>query len=202
MGADRFARAFALVIAAIAWIGLGIHVDAQWRLSGSLLTALWVIGAYFTVLANLFVAIAFTLLALRGPRGINARLLAGITISIALVGVVYALLLSGLEELTAGAAVANILLHQLTPILVPIFWVLCAPKGALRREDPVLWLSFPAIYLAYALVRGTAEGHFAYPFLNYVTQGVVPVAITLLVIALAFLATGWLMVLLDRRLAR
>lgn len=196
------ARLFALVIAAIAWIGLGIHVEAQWRLSGSLFAGLWFIGAYFTVLANLLVAVMFTVLAFRGPTGMNARLLGGLTISMALVGIVYALLLDGLIELTAGAAVANVLLHQLTPILVPVYWLLCVPKGHLRREDPVLWLSFPAAYLVYALVRGAAEGRFAYPFINYVENGIPQTASTLLIIALAFLATGWLMVLLDRRLAR
>lgn len=202
MGADRFARLFAVVIAAIAWTGLGIHVEAQWKLTGSLLGAAWVLADYFTVITNLFVAIAFTLLALRGRNGVGPRALAFVAINIALVGVVYALLLHGTEELTGGAAIANVLLHMVTPVIVPIFWLFCVRRGTLGRHDPLIWAIYPVVYLVYALVRGTAQGQFAYPFINYVKNGIPQVAITVVIITLAYLVAGWLMVLLDRRLAR
>lgn len=194
-------RLFSSVIAAIAWVGLGIHIGAQWRLSGSLLGGLWVLADYFTVTTNLIVALAFTLHALR-KGGVGPRLLGFVTINIALVGVIYALLLHGLVELTAGAAVANVLLHMVTPVLVPIFWLFCVRRGALDMRDPLVWAIYPIAYLLYALIRGAAQGHFAYPFIDYVKYGIPQVTMTVIVITVAYLAVGALMVLLDRRLVR
>lgn len=195
-------RLAALAIALVAWIGLAIHIEAQWRLTGSLLGAVWVLADYFTVITNLFVAIAFTLLTLRGRNGVGPRALAFVAINIALVGVVYALLLHGTAELTAGAAVANVLLHMVTPVIVPIFWLLCVRRGTLGPRDPLIWALYPVVYLVYALVRGTAQGRFAYPFIDYIEEGIPQVAMTVVIITLAYLVAGWLMVLLDRRLAR
>ena len=202
MQSPGFVRLFALVIALIALVGIGIHVDAQWRLSGSVLAAIWVLADYFTVTTNLLVAIAFGILALKGPGAVGPKSVAFATINIALVGVIYALLLHGLVELTAGAAVANVLLHMVTPVLVPVFWLLCVPRGVLGWVDPIIWAAYPVAYLVYALIRGTAQGRFAYPFINYLEEGVPQVAITVVIITLAYLVVGWLMVLLDRRLAR
>lgn len=196
-----FARLLALIIALCAWIGIAIHVEAQWSQSGSLPDAVWVLAGYFTVLTNLLVAVTFSAIALRGPEVIGPRSLGGVAIAIALVGIIYGLLLRGLVELTAGAAVANVLLHIATPVLGPLYWLLCVPRGALRWNDPLLWSLYPVLYLVYALIRGTAQGSFAYPFINYVDNGILQVAITCILIFFAFLVAGWLMVLLDRRLA-
>lgn len=202
MQTDWFVRLFSLLIGLAAWLGLGIHIEAQWRLTGSLLGAAWVLVDYFTVITNLFVAIAFTLLTLRGRNGVGPRALAFVAINIALVGVVYALLLHGTAELTAGDAVANVLLHMVTPVVVFVFWLFCVRRGTLGPRDPLIWALYPVLYLVYALVRGTAQGRFAYPFIDYVEEGVPQVAITVVIITLAYLVAGWLMVVLDRRLAR
>lgn len=196
------ARPLAGAIALCAWIGLGIHVEAQLARTGSLLQTLWILGGYFTVLTNLVVAVTFSVLALRGRYALNASAVSGVTIAILLVGVVYALLLQGLVELTAGAAVANVLLHMVTPILAPIYWLLCLRHGALHWRDPLIWAAFPLAYLVYGLLRGAAQGSFAYPFIDYVENGVPAVAITVAIITLCFLVAGYAMVWLDHRLAR
>ncbi|MBJ3785407.1 Pr6Pr family membrane protein [Devosia sediminis] len=193
-------RISALLIALAAWLGLGIHVEAQMATTGSLPVTLWILGGYFTVLTNLIVVVVFTLLVIR-PGSVGPRTIAGVTISIVLVGVVYGLLLQGLQELTAGAALANVLLHRATPLLVPIYWLVFVPRGALRWVDPLLWAAYPVAYLGYALLRGSAEGHFAYPFIDYVAAGVPQVVVTVAIITAAFLICGMLMVWFDRALA-
>jgi len=75
------------------------------------------------------------------------------------------------------------------------------PKGDLTRRDPPRWAVYPLVYLIYALVRGTADGKFAYPFLDY-TQGVAQTAVTVLLILLAFVAGGFALVWADGLLAR
>ena len=202
MQSGWFPRSLALLIALIAWLGIAIHVVEIWSMTGSLSTAVSILGGYFTILTNLIIAISFTILAVRGPAAIGASSLSGITISIGLVGIVYGLLLQGLYVLTGGAAISNVLLHMITPVLVPIYWFFCVPRGRLRWHDPALWALYPLAYLVYALVRGTAEGSFAYPFIDYVANGIPTTAVTVAIITLAFLVVGWLMVALDKRLAR
>jgi hypothetical protein len=203
--ADRLsgapARIAAAAIALAAWAGILIHIEALWTQSGSLFEALWIIGRYFTVLTNLIVAVQFTLIAFGRRSAANPRLIAATTLAIVLVGVVYGLLLHGLVELTAGAAVANVLLHRLTPLMVPLFWLFYVPKGTLRWSDPALWTGYPVVYLVYALARGAADGKYAYPFIDVAANGVAQVAITCAIIAVAFVAVGLAFVWLDRALA-
>jgi hypothetical protein len=195
----RWARLSAGVIAGIAWTGLGIHFHMLYAGGASLASALWTLVGFFTVLTNLLVALFFSKLSASPVE--HPKLLAGIALSIMLVGVVYALLLSGLVELTAGSAIANVLLHQLTPVLVPLFWLVFAPKGRLTWPDPLLWAAYPLAYLAYALARGAAEGHYAYPFIDVARNGWLAVLLTSFAIAVCFVAAGWVLVRIDRALS-
>ena len=200
-GQRSVARAAAAVIAAIAWAGLVIQFSASMGMTGAPLQALWAMARYFTVLANLAVGLTFTGVALR-PAWRPPRLIGGVTIAILLVGVVYATLLAGLLELSGGARLADLLLHRVTPVLVPLFWLFAVRHGRLTRRDPALWAVPPLVYWGYALVRGGREGVYAYPFLNVARNGWPTTIVIALVIAAAFFATGHAMVWLDQRLKR
>ncbi len=58
--------------------------------------------------------------------------------SMVFVGLIYVLFLRGLLELSAGAELANFILHYVDPVFVLLFWLSFAPKGALRNIDPLL----------------------------------------------------------------
>jgi hypothetical protein len=191
----------AAVIALIAWTGLIIQLSASMDLVGAPGRALWTMARYFTVLANSAVALTFSGMALR-PGWAPPRLIGGVTIAIMLVGVVYATLLAGLLDLSGGARLADLLLHRVTPVLVPLFWLFAVRHGRLTHRDPLLWAIAPLAYCAYALVRGAREGVYAYPFLDVARQGWPTTIVTALVIAAAFFATGHAMVWLDQRLKR
>lgn len=191
----------AAAIALIAWAGLVIQFAASMDLVGAPPRALWVMARYFTVLANLSVALTFSGMALR-PGWAPPRLIGGVTIATLLVGVVYATLLAGLLHLSGGARLADTLLHRVTPLMVPLFWVFSVRHGRLTHRDPALWAVPPLAYFAYALVRGAHEGVYAYPFLNVAKQGWPTTIVIALVIAAAFFATGHAMVWLDQRLKR
>ena len=193
---NRLWRVAAAAIALIAIAGIIIYADAQMAKSGAFPTTLWILLRYFTITTNVLIALVFGALAL--GVAVSPRLVGGTALFIALVGVIYDLLLQGLGDLTAGAAVANFLLHRLTPIVGVLFWLFATPKGRLRWIDPVLWAIYPFAYLVYALVRGAAEGIYAYPFLDVGQLGVQQVAINAVLIAAGFMLAGWLMVLLDR----
>jgi hypothetical protein len=192
------ARVFAALIALLAIAGILLFLQAEIEKSGSFWQSVGVLSRFFTILSNVLVALVFGLVAL-GVQ-VRPRVVAGTVLAIVLVGVVYELLLKGLVDLTAGSAVANVLLHRVTPILAPVFWALFTPKGTLRYADPALWAAFPFAYLGYALVRGVMEGKYAYPFIDIAALGAVQVAINAVVIGAGFFAVGAALVWLDRRL--
>lgn len=195
-------RIAASAIAGAAWIGLAIHFDALFRANRSVFLTVWILLAFFTVTANLLVAVVFTGIAAGKPLFARAWLVAGTALSILLVGVVYALLLHGLQELTGGSVIANVLLHRLTPILVPLFWFVFVEKGTLSPRDPLLFAIYPICYLFYALIRGAFSGRYAYPFLDGGQLGWWQVGGTVLAISAGYLIAGWLFVKLDKRLGQ
>jgi hypothetical protein len=155
---------------------------------------------YFTVLTNLLVAVVMSLIAL-GVR-VPPFVTGGTTLAIVLVGVVFFLLLRGLLELSGGAALADLLMHKVTPVLVPLWWLAFAEKGGLRRRDPLLWALYPLAYFAYALARGSAEGRYAYPFIDLGSLGWAAVALNGLLIAAGFVIAGQALVAVDTAMAR
>lgn len=193
-------RVAAAAIALISWAGLAVQFNAIIDQGQSVIGTLWIMVRYFTILTNLLVAVVFSGVASGLPAFAAPLLLGGTTMAIVLVGVVNHLLLRGLLELSGGAKLADTILHYVTPIAVLVFWLLLAPKGQLTRRDPLRWVAFPSAYLVYALVRGTIEGKFAYPFLDY-TKGLAQTAATLAVILLAFLLGSFALVWADRLLA-
>lgn len=191
------ARMAAGAIALVALAGLAVQFEATLAQTGSVATTVWTLVRFFTVLANGGVVLVFGAIAL--GRAPGARLIAGAMLAIALVGVVYGLLLRGLVELSGGALLADTLLHKVTPLLAPLWWIGFGPRGRLDRRDPWWWAIFPALYLPYALLRGRIEGAYAYPFINVTKLGIGQVAINALLIAALFVLAGHALVCIDRR---
>jgi hypothetical protein len=196
------ARTAAALLAVITWAGLAVQFHATFALEGSLGSTLTVLLWYFTITTNLLVAVVFTGIALGRDRFARPSLVGATTLYILLVGVIYGLLLHGLQELSGGSAIANILLHMVTPILVPIFWLTFTPKGNLSRRDPLLWAIYPLAYLFYALIRGEFTDRYPYPFLNVSELGWGRTILHSFLIAAAFLVQSRLFVWFDSLLGR
>ena len=196
------ARAAAALLAIVAWAGLLVQFSATLEIQGSLGSTLWALLWYFTITTNLLVAIVFTGFAAGRSVFANSSLLGSVTLSIVLVGVIYGLLLHGLTELSGGSAIANVLLHMATPVLVPVFWLAFVPKGRLKRGDILLWAIYPLGYLVYALIRGEFTRRYPYPFMNVNELGWASPLLNAFLIAVAFLVASWLFIWLDTLLAR
>jgi hypothetical protein len=196
------ARTAAALLAVITWAGLAVQFHATFALQGSVGSTLTALLWYFTITTNLLVAAVFTGIAMGRGRFAHPSLLGATTLYILLVGVIYGLLLHGIQELSGGSALANVLLHMVTPILVPLFWLIFIPKGKLSRRDPLLWAIYPLAYLFYALLRGEFTGRYPYPFLNVNELGWSRAILHAFLIAAAFLAASWLFVWLDSLFAR
>jgi hypothetical protein len=202
MKSSGLARPAAALIAAVAWIGLGAQINATFTTTGDIGATLWSVLRFFTIIANLSLALVFSLIAADTARKAAWQQVPALTLAILLVGIVYAVLLDGLERLTGTAIVANFLLHRVTPILVPLWWLFFMPKGKLKRGAPLRWAIFPLAYLPYGIWRGMMDGRYPYPFLNIAKIGWLQVAGTCLVMAAGFIAAGYVLVLLDRILGR
>ena len=185
------------LIAVAAWIGLAVQFDASLQTLRSIPDTAWIMLRFFTVLANLAVAVVFSAISLR--VNFKASILGGVTISILLVGLVYATLLRGMVELSGGAKLADFILHTAVPILVPLYWLFLAERGSLERRDPIIWMAIPIVYFAYALIRGAYEGVYAYPFLDLPKIGIAATVAYALAMGIGFYAMGWLMWRWDNR---
>ncbi|RDI33159.1 Pr6Pr family membrane protein [Lentzea flaviverrucosa] len=133
--------------------------------------------SYFTVLSNVFAAVV-ALLGVFQP--VSAQLRGAAVLYMATTGIVYWLLLRGIDVQTP--AYANWVLHTVVPILVVVEWLL-APERTRRWWT---WLSFPLAYLVYTLVRGPVAGWYPYPFMDPRQNGYGTVLLTCVFVAVVF----------------
>jgi len=130
--------------------------------------------SYFTNLANIFAACVLLVGAAtwKNPSSAKAvqvfRALAAI--NMAVVGIVFTLLLRG-ADLGSLLPWVNFVVHYLMPCVVVLDWIWLPPRTGLGARDLLLCLLFPALYLAYVLIRGGIGGWYPYPFLNPDTVG-------------------------------
>jgi hypothetical protein len=188
-------RAAAAIVAIICWAGLAVQFSATYGHQHDVTSTLWILARFFTVLTNLGVAVAMTMVAV--GRKVSPFVLGGITLAILLVGVVYATLLHGLLELSGGALVADILLHKVSPVAMALWWLFFAPKKALKWNAPVQWAAYPLVYFAYALARGHYDHRYPYPFMDVGKLGWTQTLINAGGIAMAFIIAGFALVWLD-----
>jgi len=183
-------------IAAVAWIGLLLQFAELHRENGALL-ALWIMLAYFTILTNALVAVVFSCVALNRTALRSPRVVAGVVMSILLVGVIVFFLLRGMLVLSGGSALVDLLLHRVTPVGALFFWLFATRKGSLTWRDPLLWAIYPLVYFGYALARGAMSGQYAYPFIDVAVLGWARTGLNAFVIAVGFLAMGYAFVGID-----
>lgn len=184
--------------ALLGWAALALQlVLTLTTIRGTALHGLWRYFGYFTVIANLFAAAVLTLAVLdrRKPRLEFAAATAMI-----LVGIVYSLLLRETWDPRGWQKVADVMLHDVMPILVALFWLL-RPHGGLRWRDIWLCAILPLGYCVYALARGAADGWYPYAFMDVAAAGLGAVALNCAVMGAAFLAMAAVLKLLDARLA-
>lgn len=158
--------------------------------------------AFFTIQSNLLLGATTLLLALnRGGDSLLFRTLRlnGV-LCIAVTGIVYHVALAGLDELSGGAAVANLLLHTITPLLGVLGWLFFGPRGQTDATVVGWSIVYPLLWLVFTLIRGEGTGFYPYPFVNVSEHGYGRVLLNCLLVALLFLALAAGATLLDRRL--
>jgi hypothetical protein len=122
----------------------------------------------------------------------------GVAASIALVALVYELLLRSGWGPLGLALLLTLLLHYLIPVAFVGYWWLATPKSALSWRGLPVWLSFPAGYTAFVLVRGELANTDPYPFLDVGEYGYSTVLVSVAGIGAFFLVLACLLVGIGR----
>ena len=126
--------------------------------------------SFFTIQSNLLaVALLFLLVivrkAERTPLFDASR--SGVVLYMAITGVVFALLLAGLqEEVQTTIPWVDLVVHKLMPVVLVVDWILDPPRHRLPRWAAAAWLVFPFVWLVYTLVRGAFVDWYPYPFVD------------------------------------
>jgi hypothetical protein len=205
---SKVARAWFAVTALVVLVGVVVQLvvtaNATDGIFASPAARIANVFCYFTILSNLIIGGASLLLAVNPDRPstmFRTLRLDGV-LAIAVTGVVYHIALAGLHELTPAGAVANQLLHTVSPILGVLGWLLFGPHGTLNPR--IVWwsLAYPLLWLAFTLIRGAATGFYPYPFLEADELGYPRVVVNCVLIAVLFLALAAALMLLDQRLSR
>jgi hypothetical protein len=126
--------------------------------------------SYFTNLSNLFAAGVLIAGAGRLVPGDAARepgdFVRGLSaVNMVVVGLVYAALLRHVNLGSLRPAI-NVVLHDVMPVAVVLDWLLAPPRHRVGWSFVPACLIVPVLYLAYALLRGSAVDWYPYPFLN------------------------------------
>lgn len=159
---------------------------------------------FFTIQSNVIVGITCMLLAVdphRSSTAFRAFRLTGL-VCIAVTGIVFHTLLSGLAELHSWELGADHALHTISPLMAVAGWIVFGPRRLTAPRIVVLSLIFPVCWLIFALIRGEIIDSYPYPFLDVNDVGYArvllnTVGISALYVGLAVGATA-----LDGRLDR
>lgn len=156
---------------------------------------------FFTMQSNILTALVLLLAALstfagqsHAPGLVLARACA--TTYIVIVGIVYNILLTGLE---GGVSLewANWVLHVAFPVYAALDWTLFGDRGPLPWKNLWIVLVYPVIWITVVIVRGATDGWVPYPFLDP-AKGYGSVAIYSIVIFLATIIVGAIVFALSR----
>ncbi|MGI8854402.1 MAG: Pr6Pr family membrane protein [Thermomicrobiales bacterium] len=163
--------------------------------------------SYFTNLSNIFAAVvlllgAFSLIQHRDLTVRDEIIRGTSVVCMALVGIVFSLLLRD-QDLGSLLPWVNVVLHYIMPVIVVLDWLAQPPKARLTPTQAAYWLIFPALYLAYSIIRGAIVGWYAYPFFDPAKSGGAGgVALYCVAILAVFAVVCWLFILLGNRVVR
>lgn len=187
------------LVAVVAWLGVLLQLYLSIRLAlgngKSLVGGVVAFFGYFTVITNIFVALASTLPVVFGRSRVGGWFGTGMvlgcaTTAIVLVGIVYHVLLRNLWEPEGSQWVADVTLHYGVPISLFVYWICFPPSQRLPFWAPLGWCLYPAIYVVYALARGEVIGSYPYPFIDVANLGYSKVLLNSLGLLVVYVVIG------------
>lgn len=163
--------------------------------------------SFFTVQSNILAVLAFIIGAFyifAGKKSARFDIVRGaVTFYMAVTGIVFALLLSGLEGVQLTALPwDNIVLHYMIPIAIVVDWLIDPPLRQVPFYRGILWIFYPIAYLVYSLIRGPIVGWYPYPFLDPANGGYGTILMTSILITLGGLVMIYILTRIGKRPSR
>lgn len=200
--AAPFQDAFRMATAFVCLFALGIELHGLTSENTCLFEAACRFLCYFTFWMNAIAAMSMAAPVV-APNSLVGTFLskpgvrAAIAANLLVVGGVYHFLLSTPFELSWGA-MADVLLHYITPALYIADWLLFVPRGRLVWRGGVLALLLPIGYGTWTLLYGVATQWSPYPFLETSSLAVGQLALNISGLLGLFISISAVLVLLDR----
>lgn len=137
------------------------------------------------------------------------RFKGALVIAILVTGLIYDFILAPKAGPEKAFKIGSILLHYVVPYVTLIDWFAFDKKGYFKKQDSVLWIVIPYIYLIFIMIFAqfkivTLEGNSFYPyfFLDIDTLGIFGVFLYIVGLTVIFLVLNYALYLLDRILAK
>ena len=188
---------YRIMCALIAWVVISIRFVDMLIIGeySSIAETLFVYFGYFTVWANILIALAFTAPLLNPDKKLanffmRPAVRAALATYIFMVSVVYHMLIvpywnpQGFTWLTATG------LNTVMPILYIIDWLFFAEKRPIFYKHLPYWLIFPAVYGVTSIIRGLLTNVYPYPFLNVAELGIGNVLFNMFGLVAVFAVVG------------
>ena len=188
---------YRIMCALIAWVVLSLRFIDMLIIGeySSIAETLFVYLGYFTVWANVLIALAFTAPLLNPDRKLadffmRPAVRAALATYIVMVSVVYHMLIvpywnpQGFTWLTATG------LNTVMPILYIIDWLFFAEKRPIFYKHLPYWLIFPTVYGVTSIIRGLFTNVYPYPFLNVAELGIGDVLFNMFGLVAVFAVVG------------
>jgi len=162
--------------------------------------------SFFTIQSNIIAVAALFLLVLV-PSERRSSWFDGVrsaaVLYIAITGIVFALLLAGLqEELQTTIPWVDFVVHKLMPVVLVADWLVDPPRHRLPWWTVLAWLAYPFAWITYTLVRGEIVDWYPYPFVDVSKLGHGGVLGRSVGLAVGFAAAGAALLWLGNRRAR
>lgn len=195
------------LVALVAWFGVLLQLGLSLQLASangkSIGDGLVIYLGFFTVLTNLLVAISLSwpiLSAQSAPGRWFQRpgVASAITVSIAIVGLAYHLLLRHIWNPQGLQWLADVTLHYAVPLLCLVHWWFAVPPARMTWSAPLAWAAWPLAYLVYALLRGVWLQSYPYPFIDVGVLGYPQALLNSAGLLVVFLLLGSVLVALSR----
>lgn len=192
-------RMLLALLAAVTWVALLLQLYLSIELAFSngrgVIHGALAFLAYFTVLTNLFVALAASLPLVAGATGpgrffAKPEVLGCAITSIVMVGAGYHVLLRNAWSPQGLQLAADYLLHYVVPLCALAYWVMFAPRTRLGMLAPLAWCIYPIGYFIYALIRGELTGMYPYYLIDVARIGLAKVLANSAAMLAAFLLVG------------
>ncbi|MEM7700803.1 MAG: Pr6Pr family membrane protein [Pseudomonadota bacterium] len=193
-------RAAAAVIAALSWVTLiWTFYDYSWGL-WNLSKGFFSTSLYYSHVANLFIALYFSGVALGQANLASPRHYGHVLI---IIGILFAhyWIFRGSEGFWTSPLRSKFLHGALGPLLVAFYLVLL-PKGEMQWRNAATWTIFPILYTLYGMTRGALTGEYPYAVSDVEKHGYPFVLSLIAATTFAAWSAGMMLVALDKALGK